>query len=220
MSFVPSGLRSTSRSAGSAFRTEATRLRDTGGHLDHRLASGSSAPAGVLARRGAGANRRQGFWTSASGRNWKRVCQRSPSGLFLVRRGMRWNPRRRLSRRSCTRRRSFIFQICAETGGTSVLSRLSNACRAGIPAERLSYCFGRSAGVTSGRNAPIGYDPEQILKVQSKIALGVASRLGQPDGVIHETMRQDLENHRDLGMDQRLPPMRWAGRARRRRRFW
>jgi hypothetical protein len=30
--------------------------------------------------------------------------------------------------------------------------------------------------VTSGRNAPIDYDPEQILKVQSKIALGVASR--------------------------------------------
>ncbi|MGH6743375.1 hypothetical protein [Novosphingobium sp.] len=56
--------------------------------------------------------------------------------------------------------------------------------------------------VWSGRSASIDYDPAQILKVQSKIALGVASRLGQPYGVIHETMRQDLENHRDLGMER------------------
>ncbi|GEM_PF-1537903 len=56
--------------------------------------------------------------------------------------------------------------------------------------------------VWSGRSAPIDYDPAQILKVQSKIALGVASRLGQPYGVIHETMREDLENHRDLGMER------------------
>jgi TolB-like protein/cytochrome c-type biogenesis protein CcmH/NrfG len=43
-------------------------------------------------------------------------------------------------------------------------------------------------------------EPTRILQMQSDIALGVASRLGQPYGVIHETMRQDLENHRSLSM--------------------
>lgn len=43
-------------------------------------------------------------------------------------------------------------------------------------------------------------EPTRILQMQSDIALGVASRLGQPYGVIHETMRNDLENHRSLSM--------------------
>ncbi|WP_395395104.1 tetratricopeptide repeat protein [Novosphingobium sp. BL-8A] len=47
----------------------------------------------------------------------------------------------------------------------------------------------------------LAYDPTHILQLQSDIALGVASRLGQPYGVIHETMRQSLENHRNLSMD-------------------
>ncbi|WP_142634154.1 hypothetical protein [Sphingomonas sp. IC081] len=44
-------------------------------------------------------------------------------------------------------------------------------------------------------------EPSRILQMQADIALGVASRLGQPYGVIHETMRHDLENHRSLSMD-------------------
>lgn len=70
---------------------------------------------------------------------------------------------------------------------------------------RISSSLVRMPGgvvVWSGRSDPIAYDPEQILKAQSKIALGVASRLGQPYGVIHETMRHDLENHRGLGMER------------------
>ncbi len=47
----------------------------------------------------------------------------------------------------------------------------------------------------------LAYEPTHILQLQSDIALGVASRLGQPYGVIHETMRQSLENHRNLSMD-------------------
>ncbi|TCM22271.1 TolB-like protein [Novosphingobium sp. PhB165] len=47
----------------------------------------------------------------------------------------------------------------------------------------------------------LSYDPKHLLQLQSEIALGVASRLGQPYGVIHETMRQDLENHRDVSME-------------------
>lgn len=55
--------------------------------------------------------------------------------------------------------------------------------------------------VWSDNSDLVAYDPTHILQFQSDIALGVASRLGQPYGVIHETMRQSLENHRNLSMD-------------------
>lgn len=55
--------------------------------------------------------------------------------------------------------------------------------------------------VWSDNSDLIAYDPTHILQFQSDIALGVASRLGQPYGVIHETMRESLENHRNLSMD-------------------
>ncbi|WP_395332885.1 tetratricopeptide repeat protein [Novosphingobium sp. BL-8H] len=56
--------------------------------------------------------------------------------------------------------------------------------------------------VWSENSELLSYDPLHVLQLQSDIALGVASRLGQPYGVIHETMRQNLENHRSLSMEK------------------
>ncbi|MPS69524.1 MAG: tetratricopeptide repeat protein [Novosphingobium sp.] len=84
---------------------------------------------------------------------------------------------------------AFVFQgsIAVEGGSFRVSSRLAR-----MPGGVI---------VWSERSDPIDFVPTKILSVQSDIALGVASRLGQPYGVIHETMRQDLENHRDVSMD-------------------
>ncbi|KPH61641.1 tetratricopeptide repeat protein [Novosphingobium sp. ST904] len=84
---------------------------------------------------------------------------------------------------------AFVLQgsIAVEGGSFRVSSRLAR-----MPGGVI---------VWSERSDPIDFVPTKILSVQSDIALGVASRLGQPYGVIHETMRQDLENHRDVSMD-------------------
>lgn len=54
--------------------------------------------------------------------------------------------------------------------------------------------------VWSRSSEAIEYRPTQIIDQISNIALGVASQLGQPYGVIYEVMRQDRDNHRGVSM--------------------
>lgn len=51
---------------------------------------------------------------------------------------------------------------------------------------------------------PIAVEPGDLLKVQSEIALSVASELGQTYGVINEAMRNDLENYQGVTMTNYL----------------